>query len=63
MRPRTSVVMPNQATLLQQYRNNTASMHFYVTPDMQVCPCCKRRRSSTQFTADSRYCANCRRAR
>lgn len=55
--------MPNQATLLQQYRNNTASMHFYVTPDMQVCPCCKRRRSSTQFTADSRYCANCRRAR
>ena len=63
MRPRTSVVMPNAATMLQKYRNDTASMTPYFVSPMRTCPCCKKRRSETQFSGSAKSCANCRRPR
>ena len=59
MRPRTSTIMPNRETMLQAYRQNTATMHFY-SAVMQTCSCCRRRRSVGQFREGSTVCAKCR---
>jgi predicted amidohydrolase len=59
MRPRTSEVRPNAATAVQAYRNATASMTVFVIPRMQTCPCCKRRRTHTQFDSGKSRCRAC----
>lgn len=48
---------------IDAYRDATRRMTVFVLPKTQVCPCCNKPRSHTQFIAKSRFCEACRRPR